>query len=146
MIVVDASTVVAWYLEREEIEAQAVLAEVLERGALVPGNFLGEIAQSLLRAQRAGRISTNGILSAVESLSALNIAVEPASLPSMLELATKYSLSSYDAGYLAVANARRTRLATRDKALIAAAKAEGCLWTPPPPHEVEKKFSLLLAG
>jgi predicted nucleic acid-binding protein len=78
----------------------------------------------------------------------LKITIETASLPSMIALASAHALSSYDAGYLAIAKSRRVQLATLDAQLARAAKAEGRLWTPPPggAAATEKRFSLLLAG
>lgn len=148
MIVADASIATAWYLEPDNIVAQAAFAEVLEQGVAVPGNFIAEIAQSLLRAVRLSRITADEMQVAVAGLSSLEITVEPTPLASLVSLATRHSLSSYDAGYLYVAKLRGTQLATIDAQLTRAAKTEGCLWTPPPGGRgaTEKRFSLLLAG
>lgn len=147
MIVVDASLAAAWYLEPDHPLGRSVFAEVLGGGAMVPGNFFAEVAQSLLRATRLGRIRDEEMHGAVESLALLDIAVEPATLSAMIALASKHSLSSYDAGYLCVAKLRGVALATIDAQLARAAQAEGCLWSPPPGGAVatEKRFSLLLA-
>jgi predicted nucleic acid-binding protein len=147
VIVADASIAAAWYLEPDNIAARAAFVEILERGVAVPGNFLAEIAQALLRSVRLSRIKNDEMRVAIEGLSTLEIVVEPTSLSSLIALATRHLLSSYDAGYLYVATSRGAQLATLDAQLARAARAEGCLWTPPPggPTATEKRFSLLLA-
>jgi predicted nucleic acid-binding protein len=146
MIVVDASIAAEWYVQdRHDAIARASLIEVARSGAAAPGNFWAETLQALLRSERRKRLERDERAGAVAHLAGLDIiAVFPA-LSRITGLAEKYSLSAYDAGYLAVATQRDLKLATLDVALAEAAKAENCLWTPPPPEEVEKKFSLLLA-
>jgi len=147
MIAIDASVAVEWYLpDRTAPVARAALLEVARSGAAVPGNFWAETLQALLRSARRRRVEHGEFAGAVAHLAGLDIVVSFPALSQITAIAETYSLSAYDAGYLAVAKQRGLHVATLDDALSEAAKAEGCLWSPPPADEVEKRFSLLLAG
>lgn len=147
MIVIDASVATEWYLrDRDSGVARASLIEVSSRGAVAPGNFWVETLEALLRGIRRSKIISEEVAGAVAHLSGLDIVAIFPPLTAIAAFAQKYSLRAYDAGYLAVAKQRGVPVATLDMKLAEAAEAEGVLWTPPPPDEVEKKFSLLLAG
>jgi predicted nucleic acid-binding protein len=147
MIVVDASVVAEWYLmERRDATIGAALLEALRGGVVSSGNLWVETLEALRRAVRQKRLASDDLASAVAHLSGLDIHPTFATLRTISELAQRYGLSAYDAGYLATAKLRGFHLATVDDALADAAKAEGCLWTPPSPEDVERTFSLLLAG
>ncbi|HTU70421.1 MAG TPA: type II toxin-antitoxin system VapC family toxin [Candidatus Baltobacteraceae bacterium] len=146
MIVVDASIAVDWYTDPTAAVPNAAFYEAIVSGAAVPGNFHGEAVQALLRAVRTGRMREVEMEANVADLDGLEFEVEFPPLGMVAHIAQKHELSAYDAAYIAVAKFRGIKLITRDAKLAKAAKAEGCLWTPPPPEEVEKKFSLLLAG
>jgi predicted nucleic acid-binding protein len=146
VIVVDASIAVDWYTDPTALVSNAAFYEVIVSGAAVPGNFHGEVAQALLRAVRTKRMRDVEMEASVVDLDGLEFEVEFPPLAMVVQIAQKHELSAYDAGYLAVAKLRGVKLITRDAKLAEAAKAEGCLWTPPPPEDVDKKFSLLLAS
>ncbi len=146
MIVVDASIAVDWYSDPTAAVANAAFYEVIVSGAAVPGNFHGEVMQALLRAVRTGRMRDVEMEANVVDLDELEFEVEFPPLAMVVQFARKHELSAYDAGYLAVARFRGIKLITRDAKLADAAKAEGCLWMPPAPDDVEKKFNLLLAS
>jgi predicted nucleic acid-binding protein len=147
VIALDASVVAQWYVGKSPAPmARAALNEVLVNGSVAPGNYMVETLEALLRARRRGDIAQDELTIAIESLAALPVSLVVPGLSTIAKLAQAYSLSAQDAGYLAVAKVHAARLATLDKRLAKAAKTEGCLWTPPHPDEVEKKFSLLMAS
>jgi predicted nucleic acid-binding protein len=131
VIVVDASVTAAWFLA-EEIHADA--GRVLEGlGAsdqmLVPALWLWEMTSLVLSAQRGKRISKEVAQSVLEEIKGLplRVASPPAvfSLPELHEIARTRGLSAYDAEYLRLARERDAPLASLDRALIRAARAEG---------------------
>ena len=79
----------------------------------------------LVRAERQGRIHQDGTDRFIERLDAL---VEPDlnhNEAATIELARRHGLSFYDAAYLETALRRQADLATFDRALAAAVRAEG---------------------
>ena len=95
-----------------------------ERG-IVPGNFWYEIRNVLVRAERQGRIQEDASDRFIERLDAL---VEPDRNHDeavALQLARLHGLSFYGAAYLETALRRQADLATFDRALAAAVRAEG---------------------
>ena len=126
-VVYDASVVAAWRLRDEQNSAAATTVAIqltTERG-IVPGNFWYEIRNVLVRAERQGRIHQDGTDRFIERLDAL---VEPDlnhNEAATIELARRHGLSFYDAAYLETALRRQADLATFDRALAAAVRAEG---------------------
>ena len=55
MIVTDASVVLAFLLTEQSVAyAREALAQVRNEGGVVPGNFISEVCEGLLRAERRG--------------------------------------------------------------------------------------------
>ncbi|MCY4324874.1 MAG: type II toxin-antitoxin system VapC family toxin [Betaproteobacteria bacterium] len=75
---------------------------------------------------RGKQISEEVFAKCIESLNHLGVELDmhPAGVPAMV-LARKHNLNFYDAMYLELAKRLSAPLATLDKALIRAAKAEG---------------------
>lgn len=96
---------------------------------MVPDLWHLEVSNVLIQAMRRGRITPDGVFHRArlfESLPVITDRVEGGTIwAAVLELATKHRLSSYDARYLELALRLALPLASRDAALIAAAKAEG---------------------
>jgi predicted nucleic acid-binding protein len=94
-----------------------------------------EVANVLLVAERRRRITRAEAARFLELLGNLPVAVERTDeqnvLPVLLGLGREHRLSSYDASYLHLAMRERLRLATRDAALRAAARAVGVGWFVP---------------
>jgi predicted nucleic acid-binding protein len=85
-----------------------------------------EIRNVLLVAGRRGRLSADDIMLAMTGLGELNLVVDDApDYLAIYDLATRYSLSFYDAAYLELARRSDTALATLDRRLALAAVAEG---------------------
>ncbi len=126
-LVVDASVVIAWLFDdEEEPRADSVLELLKVDGALVPYLWDLETRNTLLVAERCGRLSSVGVKERMEALKDLPIQTnEEPDLQSAFDLARAHELSFYDALYLELAKRTNATLATLDKALGRAAVAEG---------------------
>ena len=126
-LVVDASVVVAWLFDDEdEPRADRVLERLEGDGALVPQLWHLETRNSLLVAERRGRLSAGGVKERLDALKGLPIRTdEEPDLQSAFDLARAHGLSFYDALYLELAKRESAELATLDGALGRAAVAEG---------------------
>ena len=126
-LVVDASVVMAWLFDDEENpRADRVLELLAEDGALVPYLWHLETRNTLLVAERSGRLSAEGVRERLDALIDLPIRTdEGPNLQSVFELARMHQLSFYDALYLELAKRESAALATLDQALSRAAFAEG---------------------
>jgi predicted nucleic acid-binding protein len=118
-IVVDVSVAAQWFLRDERNAfAASILDRVADDGAYVPALFRWEIANVLLAAERADRITPRDVDEALEALRDLPILVEPPGerlfSGSEVHLARHYGLTPYDAAYLALSADRRIPLATSD--------------------------------
>ena len=128
-LVVDASVVVAWLFDdEEEPRADRVLERLEEDGALVPQLWHLETRNSLLIAERRGRLSAGEVKERLDALKGLPIRTdqEP-DLQSAFDLARAHGLSFYDALYIELAKRESAELATLDLALGRAASSEGVL-------------------
>ena len=126
-LVVDASVVIAWLCDDEEEPcADRALAHLAEEGALVPHLWHLETRNTLLVAERRGRLSAAGVNERLDALKGLPIRTdEEPNFQSALALARAHGLSFYDALYLELAKRENAELATLDAALAKAAAAEG---------------------
>lgn len=126
-IVVDASVVLAWLYDDEEGPLADQVLEGLEKeGGIVPQLWHLETRNSLLTAERRGRISEEEVKERLDALKGLPIATdEQPDLQSAFNLARAHDLSFYDALYLELAKRESAELATLDGALGQAAVAEG---------------------
>ena len=126
-LVVDASVVVAWLFDDEdEPRADRVLERLEGDGALAPQLWHLETRNSLLVAERRGRLSAGGVKERLDALKGLPIRTdEEPDLQSAFDLARAHGLSFYDALYLELAKRESAELATLDGALGRAAVAEG---------------------
>ena len=126
-LVVDASIVVAWLFDDEdEPRADRVLEQLTEDGALVPHLWHLETRNSLLVAERRGRLSSDEVKERLDALKDLPIATdEEPDLQSAFDLARAHGLSLYDSLYLELAKREGAELATLDGPLGRAAVAEG---------------------
>jgi predicted nucleic acid-binding protein len=128
--VLDASATFPWLFEDEASpEADALLEDVAQKGALVPALWFLECANGLASAERRGRIDASGVALAIGLLRRLSLTVDDAApsraFGAVLDLARRHQLTTYDAAYLDLAQRRGVPLATHDAALRAAAAAAG---------------------
>ncbi len=128
--VLDASIALQWFFEDESDRKYSleILSSLSEKRALVPVLWFYEIGNGLLMAYRRKRISLEQIDGFLRRLMALPIdSAEqlPNEILELTTLAQKYSLTVYDAAYLALALKSNSTLATTDSALRRAAESSG---------------------
>ena len=125
--VIDASVAGAWLLPDEESESSAdLMARLADEDALAPDLLRHEIRNIMLSAERRGRSDGDLVHVALARFSALPIElVSQDGDAEVVRVARHYRLSAYDAAYLALALLKNTPLATFDRKLADAARAEG---------------------
>ncbi len=141
VVVLDASAALA-ALKREPERPLVQQALRSCRGAvLVPTHFWLEVANSL---QRRHRWTPEQVVAAFRELDELDIQSVDLDRPSLLlavDVAARYSLSSYDAMYLALAESADADLLTLDADLAAAAGARSVLADLPHPHRLHEELA-----
>ena len=130
MFVLDCSIAVAWLFDDEASpETDTLLGRLRDGGALVPGHWRLELGNVLTQAERRNRIAGAQIAAYLDLLDRLPIVTdaetERRALREILTLARTENLTTYDAAYLELAMRRNVQLATRDRALIRAARGIG---------------------
>lgn len=127
-IVLDASTTLAWAFDDEAGKyADEVLEFVTENHAVVPALWNYEIANAVLVGIRRSRLTVDDAVAFAEDLATMDIRVESGGDEPMTLLAEALDsgLTAYDASYLLLARSTGLPLATRDKALVRAARKSG---------------------
>ena len=126
-LVLDASVTVCWHFPDEQnAAADAILAQLRPDTALVPGHWWFEIRNVLLMGERRGRTTEDQTALFLDFIRELPISV--ALLPdeiAVMDLARRHRLTFYDAAYLELAKREGLALATFDRELLTAARAEG---------------------
>ena len=129
-LVLDASVVVALLVRDSPMDIPNAVLDAIDDGAIVtvPPHFQLEVANFLVQAQRSGKLSAAGAQQALRYLQHLPITVDSSMhgqiFTDVIALAQRKSITSYDAAYIHLARTRGARLASLDKQLLAAAKAE----------------------
>jgi len=129
--VLDCSATLPWVFGDEATAATDRLLEDLSAGATawVPALWHLELGNVMVGAQRRGRIDQAGMEAVFSRLLVYDIFVDEQTIPQAwnktLDLAVQYRLSTYDAAYLELALRHGLPLATKDSALVAAARAAG---------------------
>ena len=128
--VLDCSVALTWVFPEEANDKLDALCDSLVHDyALVPELWPLEIVNVLLFAQRKGKIDAADIPAVVSRLQSLSIQMDretgAQAFSRTLSLAQKHNLTSYDAAYLELAQRESLPLATLDKALRTACRAEG---------------------
>jgi predicted nucleic acid-binding protein len=131
-LVLDSSATLAWVFEDEVTDLiDRVFDLVAERGAWVPSLWKLEIANTLETSVRRGRIPAAFQSSTLRDLSLLPLRIDAETdihaWGATLELAQRHQLTLYDAAYLELALRRGLPLASLDRELCAAAKAEAVI-------------------
>jgi predicted nucleic acid-binding protein len=128
--VVDCSFAMAWVIEDEAGPSTDEVLESLGQGAkaFVPPLWRWEISNGLLGIERRNRATSAEVNRHLSLLHSLPIETDDASLDQAWTathlLAQKHKLTSYDAAYLELAIRLGLPLASLDRDLSAAAKAE----------------------
>lgn len=134
-IVLDASVALTWLLAdskpSDRSHAQRALESLSldEVSAVVPAIWPFEITNVIAKAESRGLLTEAQSEAFLELIAELDIDIDSGSLikapTSILQLARRYRLSSYDASYLELAMRLTLPLATLDAALQKAAKKAG---------------------
>lgn len=127
-LVLDASLTLAWYFDDESTATtDAVMDQVAQAGAIVPALWRYEVANGFQSAIRRKRVDAAYRDASLAELRLLPIAVDrisdDAAWSATLGFADRFLLTAYDAAYLELAHRRAVPLATKDRALAAAARA-----------------------
>ena len=132
-LVLDASAVLAWFVQRSDPHEAALADEILlsvERDeAVVPALWFTELVNGLLVAERYRRIGPSKTMHFLGELAAMPI-TEDRARPSVVQgeilaLARMYRLTAYDAVYLELALRTGRTLATFDGQLADAVRKAG---------------------
>lgn len=125
MLVVDASALIAWVMPDEvgsNLETLMAAHEVIT----APMLLWVELRNILIVSERRGRLPMGMADQIADAVDGLGIALQPAGASAVvMDLARRHGLSVYDALYLELALRHGAQLASLDRALITAAKAEG---------------------
>jgi predicted nucleic acid-binding protein len=130
-LVLDASVALAWMLPGEVDAAQAkrLIGAVADAGAVVPSHWRLEVANTLLMAERRGRLPPEEVAGLLARLAVLTITIDPETAArawdACPDLVRRHRLSLYDAAYLELARRKGLPLASFDGPLRRAAEAEG---------------------
>ncbi|MDE1149999.1 MAG: type II toxin-antitoxin system VapC family toxin [Azospirillaceae bacterium] len=129
-IVLDSSATMVWVFPDEDTDVAVTLFEhVVREGAVVPSLWKLEVANTLLSAERRGRIDKEFREAAVTDLEAMPIMIDGETSAhawrTTLDLAASHRLTVYDAAYLELALRNNMALATLDKELARAADELG---------------------
>ena len=125
--VLDASVTVSWALQdEEEPVAVAVQAMAATQTAHVPAIWWFEVRNVLLVNERRRRLTARDTSIFLGALGRAKFQVDQRPVEaSILALARSHRLTVYDAAYLELAMRKVLPLATLDRALAHAARAEG---------------------
>ena len=127
--VLDNSVLVAWAFDERSDYANAVGASLAENQSLVPSVWPLEFANTLLVAERRGRLTEARASQLRDHILGLGIEVAPDQptrvLTEVLALARQHGLTAYDAAYLDLAMREGVPLATLDDRLAQAARRAG---------------------
>ena len=141
-IVCDASVVLAW-IQGEDVPTWASdLWDAIAQGSMevvVPGLFWFEVGNALSRRTDLTDEQALEGLVRVQALGITTLESDPALHLRSLQLARAHGLSTYDALYLALADALDVSLATLDDRLAAAASSEARHYPPESRHAVREQ-------
>ncbi len=128
-LIVDASAVLAVVLDQGSEEYSLAIAEKLvDEMCLAPNLFWFEVGSALVVQVKGGHMTLEGAYAALESIVDQEILTDQsADLFEIARLADKHRLSFYDAAYLELAVRRKYPVATLDRELQRAVKAEGLI-------------------
>ncbi|MGD9965901.1 MAG: type II toxin-antitoxin system VapC family toxin [Hyphomonadaceae bacterium] len=128
MVVIDASAMLTWCFADERAKnADVLLKRMVGEGMAAPSNFPLEVVNTLRVGERRKRITPPQAAAFIALVEALRIDIDletPLRAWSDIRLLSlREELSAYDAAYLELALRRRAALATFDKGLLKAARA-----------------------
>lgn len=122
--VIDACVAAKWWLSDEQCVAEAGhVLKSIRQGSVepaVPGLWFYEIANVIVQAHRHKRLTKEQVEEFILEVQNAPVLVYPIheNLPRIAVLASQYSLSAYDAAYLALAESLGCNLLTADDLLF----------------------------
>lgn len=126
--IIDSSVVCGWFIANQATPYAEAIAQRLEtERAVAPTLLQLEYTNVLRTACKHGRVVAQAAREVVDRIQALPIefdAQSPAS-NTVLSLALRFDLTTYDASYLELARREQLPIATQDEALAEAAWAAG---------------------
>lgn len=134
--IVDASVAGVWLLPDEDHPfAIEMMSQLADKDAIAPELLQDEIRSILLSAEKRGRIAEDMVYTALTRFRALPLRLVTRSEDSeVIRVARRHQLSAYDAAYLALTLTEGLPLATLDRKLAGAARAEGAVVLGPLAH------------
>ena len=117
-LVLDASTATKWFVEEEDTEKALRLRNAHQDGKITltaPDLLVYEVANAL---NYNPKVSTENLTSAVQKLLELDLDLVPPSseyISQTTKTARRFSISVYDASYVALSNMIATNLVTADQ-------------------------------
>lgn len=126
-VVLDASYAVDWLTAETGAAASRVLPDLAEEGLLAPVIFWHEVASALRQLVLRRKIAPEFRLVGLRRLRELAPVLDAAapSIEAVITVSDRHQLTIYDAAYLEMAQRTSSRLATRDRGLIASAPRAG---------------------
>lgn len=140
-IVLDASVAVTFIRRQQGVVDVDRRLEAWRRSALrlcVPSSFWLEVSNSLLRRHRFSARTTIEALHQLDEYSLETVEVDRAMTLLAIDRAERFALTTYDAAYLALAEALDATLYTSDRALLAAAGSRGLAVTGAADHRLSE--------
>jgi len=122
--VIDACVAAKWWLDDEQYIAEAAhILKSIRGGGIepaVPGLWFYELANVIIQAHRKKRLTKHQAEEFIFEIQAMPVLVFPVheNLARMADLATQYSISAYDAAYLALAESLGCNFLTADDSLF----------------------------
>lgn len=128
MFVIDASAILSWCFEDERADnADALMRRLVRGGMVAPSHFPLEVVNTLRVTQRRKRVTPQEAAAFVALLEALRIEIDPETgaraWSEIRLLSLQEEISVYDAAYLELAMRRGATIASFDKGLLKAARA-----------------------
>jgi len=125
--VLDASIAAAWFLPDEQHDAaDRLMTDLQSTNAFVPSLFWFETRNLFLVSERRKRLKPGESLLFMAQLRGFPLEdFGSGSDSTILSLSERHGLSAYDASYLALAITEKVPLATRDRKVCGAARADG---------------------
>ncbi len=128
--VVDASFAASWCFDDEAtVSTDVWFRRATDRGFVVPSLWIYEVAKLMRMAEKRGRITIVESKDRLDVLRSLVIHGDETQIgrtwDAVLDIARAHDLTAYDAAYVELALRMEYPLATRDKAMISAARKFG---------------------
>lgn len=128
MFIIDASAMLSWCFDDEKPRnADALMRRMVNDGMAAPAHFPLECTNILRVGERAKRLSQQKSSAFISLIESLRIEIDGETTrrawSETLEVSRRAELTTYDAAYLELAIRRQATLASKDKALLKAARA-----------------------